>query len=338
MEPSHLFHLGATTPQKIRSGGHRVDAKKAIFPALSGLSLSILTLKPKGVREPHWHPNADELSYCLEGKAMMTIFGPGNTHDTFSIEPGDIAFVPAGFMHHIENVGGASLKMLIAFNHEEPEDLEISSGISAMNDRVLGSTLNAKAEFFETFAKTIEPIFISEESKAAVPTLPMTTNRYKMRLEAIQPQVTTAGGTVKMSNGTLLPTMQGIAMFSLYLKKNGIREPHWHPNAHELNYLICGSVNITLLSPGGKIDTFSMKPGDISFLPRGYFHHIENTSDAPSRLAVFFNHDHPSDIGLSGCMGAYSNEVLASLFKISPESLSKLSKFQEDRFVVPGGG
>jgi len=338
MTVSHFFHLGATPPQKIRTGGTRVDAKQSIFPVLSGMSLSILTLKPKGVREPHWHPNAHELSYCLEGKAVMTIFGPGNAHDTFAIEPGDIAYVPMGSVHHIENIGDKELKMLIAFNHENPEDLEISSSISVMNDRVLGATLGTQAAFFEKFAKTLEPVFISQEAKSSIATSALSTNRYKMHLEASQPQVSNPGGKVKMSNGTLLPTLEGISIYSVLLEKNGVREPHWHPNAHELNYLISGSVSITLLSPGGKLDTFSMKPGDISFLPRGYFHDIENTGDKPAKLAIFFNHNHPSDIGLSGCMGAFSNEILASVFKVTPDYLAKLPKCQEDLFVVPGGG
>jgi oxalate decarboxylase len=338
MKESHIFHLGEMPPQKVRSGGSRADAKKPAFPVLSGMSLSILSLKPKAAREPHWHPNAHELSYCLEGTAVMTIFGAGNTHDTFKIEAGDIAYVPMGFLHHIENVGEKPLKMAIAFNHETPEDLEISSGVSVMSDRVLSATLGANPAFFEKFTKTVEPAFITEVSKHTTPQTAMATNRYKMRLEASQPEVNTPGGKVRMSNGTLLPTMKGIAVYSVALEKNGVREPHWHPNAHELNYLISGSARITLLSPGGAVDTFDMKPGDISFLPRGYFHDIENTGSGPARLAVFFSHDHPSDIGLSGCMGAYSNEVLASLFKIDPETLSKLPKFQEDLFVVPGGG
>ena len=45
-------------------------------------------------------------------------------------------------------------------------------------------------------------------------------------------------------------------------------------------------------------------------------------------LAVFFNHERPEDIGISGALGAYSNEVLGSVFgvtmvvKISDRKLS----------------
>lgn len=64
------------------------------FPLLNGMSLYSLRLESGGVREPHWHPNAAELSYCLAGRALMTIFGPGAGHDTFTVDTGEIVFVP----------------------------------------------------------------------------------------------------------------------------------------------------------------------------------------------------------------------------------------------------
>lgn len=140
-----------------------------------------------------------------------------------------------------------------------------------------------------------------------------------------------------MSNDFLMPALNGLAMYSLMLEPKGAREPHWHPNAHELNYLISGQARITLLSPNGGVDTFDMEPGDMSFLPRGYLHHIENTGDSKASFAIFFNHAAPSDIGLSGCLGAYSNEVLASLFNVPGSYFEHLPKYQHDLFVVGGG-
>ena len=35
------------------------------LPILKGLSIRRLVLEPSAVREPHWHANANELTYCL---------------------------------------------------------------------------------------------------------------------------------------------------------------------------------------------------------------------------------------------------------------------------------
>lgn len=336
--PSHLFHLGSLKPQKIRHGGTRSDAKASNFPVLNGMSISYLHLNPKGFREPHWHPNAHELSYCIEGKAMMTIFSPGANHDTFIINPGDIAFVPMGYIHHIENIGGSPLNMLVCFNDEMAEDLELSSALGVMPNHILGATFKVDPSYFNRFRKFADAEFISEIEEPDHTELSYEHNRYKMNLEVSNPQIQTSGGTVKMSNQFYLPTLEGLAVYSVCLKSKGAREPHWHPNASELNYLISGNARITLLSPEGHVDTFDMGPGDMSFMPRGYFHHIENTGAEDALFAIFFNHSTPSDIGISGCMGAYSNEILASLFSVSVDYLNKLPKYQEDLFVVSGGG
>lgn len=55
------------------------------------------------------------------------------------------------------------------------------------------------------------------------------------------------------------------------------------------------------------------------------------------QFAVFFNHERPEDIGISGAFGAYSNEVLGSIFGLQPKILEALPKYQEDLFVVAAG-
>jgi oxalate decarboxylase len=55
------------------------------------------------------------------------------------------------------------------------------------------------------------------------------------------------------------------------------------------------------------------------------------------QFAVFFNHERPEDIGISGAFGAYSNEVIGSVFGLQPKILNALPKYQEDLFVVAGG-
>lgn len=338
MSSSHLFHLDSTPPQKVTPQGSRIDVNQLDFPVLSGMGVSLLQLKVNGMREPHWHPNANELSYCIEGKALMTIFNPGSGHSTFVIEPGVISFVPMGSLHHIENIGDVPLKLLICFDNDNPEDLELSSSIGVMPEHILAETFKLSEKFFAGLHARIDPVFIAEKTKKPKLEDSWETSPFKFNVEAIQPQVTTSGGAVKMSNASLMPSLNGLALYSLNLVKGGAREPHWHPNAHELNYLISGTARITLLSPGGHEDTFDMKAGDISFMPKGYLHHIENTGNEPARYAIFFSNTNPSDIGLSGCLGAYPNDVLAALFKLPVDYFDQLPKYQSDLFIVGGGG
>lgn len=334
---THKFAVLSHEPQRRSRFGSRIDVTAHELPALKGMALSHLTVDVNGVREPHWHPNAHELSYCLEGAGLLTIFGAGNVHDTFSISPGDIAFIPMGYLHHIENTGQTPLKLLLCFNHEEPETFDITSSVAAMPDHVMGETFDQSANYFSELKKNSEGVFASQLSRRTTPLVDVRTSRYKMNLEAVNPQVQNRGGWAKMSNDFALRTLEDLALYSLMLARGGAREPHWHPNASELNYLIRGSARVTLLSPDNQADTFTMKAGDMSFLPRGYPHYIENTGEEEAHFAIFFNHSEPSDIGISGCFGAYSNEVLASVFGASVDFFDRLPKFQQDLLIVGGG-
>lgn len=332
----HLFHLSSQTPQIQREGGWRKQCTSQDLPILKKISLALLQLNPLAVREPHWHPNAHELLYCLKGKALMTIFTPDDDHETFTIDQGDMVFVPKNYIHHLENVGSEEAHFAIAFAHENPEDLQLSSSVGAMSNHVLGSTFAVSENFFNGKRHLIDPVYISMRESPAFLPVPSVPNRFKLELEGVNAQIRSSGGWAKKGNKDTLPLLEGIGLFSLVLEKDGIREPHWHPNAHELNYVIEGHCRVTILSPDNTVDTFEMHPGDMSFMPSGYIHDIENLSDTPMRMLVYFTHESPNDIGISGSFGAYSNEVLASVLGGSPADFSQLPKYQHDLIVVKG--
>lgn len=338
MPSSHCFRFSALTPQISRTGGSRTCVRADQFPALKRFSLSMLNLEPKAVREPHWHSNANELSYCLQGKGLMTIFGPHNDHQTFTIDPGEIVYVPRNSLHHIENTGSTPLKMLVSFDHESADSNEISSGIQANSPEILGSLFKYPPTFFQPLQKKNEPAYITLQNQPTQPPFSSIPSPYKYNLESSTPALQTSGGWVKISQPLLLPKLNGLAVYSLSLKEKGIREPHWHPNCAELNYVQSGHVRVSLMFPGGGHETFDIGPGDISYIPEGYLHNIENIGDTEAHLIVFFNNEVPQDIGLSGALGAYSNEVIASLFEISADYFENFPKYQKNLMIVSGGG
>ena len=72
----------------------------------------------------------------------------GAGHDSFTVDSGEIVFVPKGFLHHIENINQGETKFAIAFNHERPEDIGISGSTGSMTDNVLGHTFRLGSEYF----------------------------------------------------------------------------------------------------------------------------------------------------------------------------------------------
>jgi oxalate decarboxylase len=90
----YTFDLKAINPQAVCKGGTRTTVNENNFSLLKELALYLLRLDSGGVMEPHWHPNAAELSYCLSGSALMTIFSPGTGYNTFTVNEGDIEHIP----------------------------------------------------------------------------------------------------------------------------------------------------------------------------------------------------------------------------------------------------
>lgn len=340
MSSDHTFNLENMCPQAVCNGGTRTIANADNFPILKDMSLYFLRLECEGIREPHWHPNAAELSYCLEGRALMTIFSPGARHDSFTVDPGEIVFVPKGFLHHIENINQGETKFAIAFNHERPEDIGMSGSTGSMTDNVLGHTFRLGSEYFSEFKKSPSDLLITSKSipEKITSSYQKIPNYHKFNLKGFPPTVQSKGGTVSLGNANNFAILNGLACYLLMLKPKGIREPHWHPNAAELDYVIRGKARMTIFGPGDNIDTFDVGPGEIVFIPSAYFHYIENLSDSEDmQFAIFFNNERPEDIGLSGALGAYSNQVLGSIFGLEPKILDVLPKYQEDLFVVAGG-
>jgi len=268
MSSIHTFNLEAIKPQAVCNGGTRSMANADNIPILKGMAIYSLQLETGGVREPHWHPNAVELGYCLAGRALMTIFSPDAEHDTFTVDPGEIVFVPKGYPHHIENINQGDTKFAVIFNHELPEDIGISGSASSMTDNVLGATFGLSSEYFASFKRSSQDVLITQKSSTVVPTTTYQKipNHHKFNLKAFPPMVQSRGGTVSLGNANNFTILKNLACYLLTLKPRGIREPHWHPNAAELDYVISGRARMTIFSPGDKVDTFKVGPGEIVLL------------------------------------------------------------------------
>ena len=164
----------------------RIDVND--FPVLKKLSLRRLLLSARGVREPHWHANANELGYCLRGDHLVTIAGSHSTRDSFTISRGQMFFVPSGALHHIENVGEDEGEFILGFSSEQVEDFGLSGTFGAFTDAVLGNTTGLPGAEFAGLKRSARDIFIGlRAGPALLEDQARHINPYKYDLEAAQP-------------------------------------------------------------------------------------------------------------------------------------------------------
>jgi oxalate decarboxylase len=91
---------------------------------------------------------------------------------------------------------------------------------------------------------------------------------------------------------------------------------------------------MTMMEPGGGLETWYLKEGDVYFIPRAYPHHIE-VVDAPDiHFAIFFDQPTPGDIGYRASVSAYSREVRAATFDTHIDDLPDFPFTKEDPLIV----
>lgn len=335
MNSTHHLKFNQIHPQESTDGGLRIIANKKNFPILQGMSLYKLVLNPKGVREPHWHANADELGYCLKGEVLINLYHTGDARSTFLVRSGEVFLIPSGALHHIENVGEGPAELILCFSSDDTEDFSLSRTISSFSNSVLGNTWHVESGLFDSFKRSTEAVFAG--LRTALPVIPDAaryTTPYRYDLAGSQPILTNDGGSARMARQNFWSILKRQALYLLELTGKGMREPHWHPETAELGYVHRGEGRMSILSPSGTVDTYLMKEGDIYFIPKAYPHHIENLGDDPLNLLIFFDEAMPGDVGFTGSVRSYSNEVLAASTNNEPAFFGQLEKYYRDLFIV----
>jgi oxalate decarboxylase len=147
---THRYQLLAQRPETFAGGAMRVVSERE-FPISTTMTGALLRIKPGGLRELHWHPNADEWQYYIAGRARMTVFGSHGRARTEEFGAGDVGYVPTGYGHYIENVGTDELEVLLALNNGAYESISITAWMAANPRLLLATNFGVPESTFEKF-------------------------------------------------------------------------------------------------------------------------------------------------------------------------------------------
>lgn len=130
--PPHpfTFSLGSMPATRATKGGEVRIADSNNFIVSKTIAAALVTVRPGGLREMHWHPNADEWQYWIKGKGRMTVFNTGPQAITMDFNPGDIGYVKRSTGHYIKNVGDTDLQFLEVFRSAYFADVSLSDWLT----------------------------------------------------------------------------------------------------------------------------------------------------------------------------------------------------------------
>jgi oxalate decarboxylase len=154
------FAFRATEPaitKRTKGGEVRiVDSTK--FKAATTIAAAIVTVHPGGIRELHWHQNADEWMYFRNGKARMTVFATGGRARTMDFQAGDVGYVQKTLPHYIENTGDTDLQFLEMFKSSFYQDLALSEWLSHTPPELVMAHLNIDKATYAAIPKSEIPV------------------------------------------------------------------------------------------------------------------------------------------------------------------------------------
>jgi oxalate decarboxylase len=148
----------AQEPIEAAGGRVRITASSN-FPASKTIAAALVEIEPGGLRELHWHPNADEWQYYLSGQGRMTVFTSGGKARTFDYQAGDVGYVPFAMGHYVQNTGEETLTFLEMFKSDRFADISLNQWMALTPPGLVQAHLNLDDATIAALSKN-KPIIV----------------------------------------------------------------------------------------------------------------------------------------------------------------------------------
>jgi oxalate decarboxylase len=156
----YTFRMEAMTPTADRPGGTLRIVDSTIFPASKTIAAGLFHMKPGALRELHWHPNASEWQYYINGSGRMTVFASEGQAHTMDYKANDVGFVPQVAAHYVENTGDDDLVFLTLFKSDHFSEVSLNQWISRLPVQMTEQHLHLDASAIARIPKIADNILL----------------------------------------------------------------------------------------------------------------------------------------------------------------------------------
>lgn len=110
------------------------------------------------MRELHWHPNADEGQYYIDGQARVMVFAAEGSARTFNYQAGHVGYVPFAMGHYIQNTGDLMLRFLELFKNDHYADASLNQWRALTPPELVRAHLRVGDAFVSALRKEKRPV------------------------------------------------------------------------------------------------------------------------------------------------------------------------------------
>jgi oxalate decarboxylase len=343
--PDFRFPL-SQQPARELPGGSAREATAEEFPVSQNIAGVLMTLKPGGLRELHWHTNAAEWAYVLEGHVRITIVDPQGRLEIADFGPGDVWYFPRGHAHSIQGlgVGPGDAKFLLVFDNghfSEFATFSMTDWLAQTPKKIVAKSLQVPEsdlkdlpgkEVYIAWGPPPPPLPVAPHSGPGTVLVPPLTHKYALRGQ--KPFRRYPDGEVRLASSKEFPISATMTGALLNLEAGALRELHWHPHADEWQFIVSGKIRLTNFASHGLAKTEELSAGDVGFAPMGYGHSLENIGDGPAEMIIVFNSGEYQEISLSTVVAAQPAYLLETNFSLPKRVVDELPKKLE--FITGG--
>jgi oxalate decarboxylase len=335
----NLKYSFAAAHNRVLSGGWAREVTIRELPVSEAIAGVNMRLKPGGIREMHWHKEA-EWAYMLAGRARITAVDEEGRNFIDDVGEGDVWYFPKGIPHSIQGLE-EGCEFLLVFDDgsfSENATFLLCEWFERTPRDVLAKNLGIPEAALANLPRDVDytrylfngevpPPLASDAVRGRAGQVPQS---FSYRLSAQEP-IKVQGGQVRILDSSNFPASTTIAAALVEVEPGGLRELHWHPNTDEWQYYISGRGRMTVFGSSNTARTFDYLAGDVGYVPFAMGHYVENTGDEPLRFLEMFRSDRFADISLTQWLALTPSELVKAHLNLDDDSMAALP---EDKPVI----
>jgi oxalate decarboxylase len=320
------------THVKMSEGGWSREVTQLELPVAAAIAGVNMRLNSGGVRELHWHKEA-EWAFVLAGKARITAVDNDGHNFTDDVEPGDLWYFPSGIPHSIQGLPPDGTEFLLAFPNggfSEDSTFSITDMFAHMPKDVLAKNFGVETSAFDRIPdkeRFIFPVPVPPSLPSDLVADPNGRVPLNMKFRLMQQTPGTSnGGTVRIADTRNFTISTDIAAALVEVPPGHMREIHWHPISDEWQYYLAGKGRMTVFGAQANSRTFDYRAGDVGYVPKSMPHYVENVGNEPLRFLELFNSPTYMDVSLKQWMANTPHELVQAHLNIDRQLIDAMSK------------